>query len=205
VQATRIYVLAAVLLIASLLIPNSRSSFHSNTRQHLGSPHSAFAAAPKYPRDDPEKVKQATALLHETGEPQDVNLRTWRLQVKGSSVDNPLRLSYRDLLEMEMIKRNAVVVCPGAFSDRADWEGVHLETILRMAEVHDDYTTLMVVGLDGFTGMFSREEIDNHVIFLALKVNGVTLPKEHGFPVRVVAEDILGGKWVKWIDYIEIY
>ena len=45
--------------------------------------------------------------------------------------------------------------------------------------------------------MVNRNELDEHLIFMALKVNGVTLPGEHGFPVRVV--------WVKWIDYIEIY
>jgi sulfoxide reductase catalytic subunit YedY len=71
--------------------------------------------------------------------------------------------------------------------------------------VRDDYETVRVVGLDGYTGMFSKEEVEEHLIFLALKVNGVTLPREHGFPIRVVAEDILEGKWVKWIDYMVIY
>jgi tungstate transport system ATP-binding protein len=37
-----------------------------------------------------------------------------------------------------------------------------------------------------------------------IEVNGVTLPPEHGFPLRVVAEDIPGGRWVKWIDYLQI-
>jgi DMSO/TMAO reductase YedYZ molybdopterin-dependent catalytic subunit len=46
--------------------------------------------------------------------------------------------------------------------------------------------------------------MENHLIFLALKVNGVTLPKEHGYPIRLVAEDVTGGKWVKWIDSIEV-
>jgi sulfoxide reductase catalytic subunit YedY len=164
-----------------------------------------LAASSELVEGDPEKVKQATALLHETGEAPDFNFRTWRLKVKGKSVSNTLKLSYGELSEMEMVNRNVVLVCPGAFSDRADWEGVPLNIILDMAEVSNDYTTLKVVGLDGFTGMFSRKEVDEHLIFLALKVNGVTLPKEHGFPVRIVAEDILGGKWVKWIDYIEIY
>jgi sulfoxide reductase catalytic subunit YedY len=173
---------------------------------HMEQSHrTALAASQDVQEEDADKVKEATALLHITGEVQEVNLRTWRLNVKGDSVEKPLRLSYSDLLEMEMVERNAVLVCPGAFSDRADWEGVPLDTILEMADVREDFTTLMVVGLDGFTGMFSREEVEEHFIFLALKVNGVTLPGEHGFPVRIVAEDILGGKWVKWIDYIEIY
>jgi DMSO/TMAO reductase YedYZ molybdopterin-dependent catalytic subunit len=81
---------------------------------------------------------------------------------------------------------------------------VPLSIILEIAEIHGDYDEIMFSGLDGFTSTITREDADNHWIILALKVNGVTLPPEHGFPVRIIAEDILGGKWVKWIDYIKI-
>ena len=202
---TRVLIIVSCILSWMFLLFPPLSLSFQNAEQFCSLKAMILAASSELVEDDPKKVKQATALLHETGEAPDVNLRTWRLKVKGKSVSNPLRLSYWELSEMEMVNRNVVLVCPGAFSDRADWEGVPLDVILDKAEVSDDYTTLMVVGLDGFTGMFSKKEVDEHLIFLALKVNGVTLPKEHGFPVRIVAEDILGGKWVKWIDYIEIY
>jgi DMSO/TMAO reductase YedYZ molybdopterin-dependent catalytic subunit len=50
------------------------------------------------------------------------------------------------------------------------------------------------------------EQVKKRVIllFLALKVNGLVLPGEHGFPARLVAEDILGGSWVKWVKSIEV-
>jgi sulfoxide reductase catalytic subunit YedY len=156
------------------------------------------------PGESDESVRKATALLHVTGTPQEVTIRRWRLKINGDKAGKTLRISYPKLLAMETVARNVALVCPGAFSDRADWEGVPLKHLMEMAKVDGSYERVMVVGLDGFTGIFTREEVENHLIFLATKVNGVTLPAEHGNPVRIVAEDILGGRWIKWIDYIQI-
>jgi DMSO/TMAO reductase YedYZ molybdopterin-dependent catalytic subunit len=151
-----------------------------------------------------DDVYEATKNLHETGITQDVNVFNWRLDVEGDKVGKPISLSYRKLENMEMVKKEVVLVCPGVFTDTAEWEGVPLLNILEMAQVEDDYKKVYIHGLDGYRSVLDKEAIDHHLIFLALKVNGVTLPKEHGYPVRLVAEDISGGKWVKWIDSIEV-
>jgi len=39
---------------------------------------------------------------------------------------------------------------------------------------------------------------------LAYKMNGVTLPEEQGYPLRLVVPDKVGYKWVKWIVKIEL-
>jgi sulfoxide reductase catalytic subunit YedY len=156
------------------------------------------------PGESEEAVREATALLHATGTPQEVNIRRWRLKITGDKAGKTLRISYSRLLAMERVSRNVALVCPGAFSDRADWEGVPLKHLMEMAKVDGSYETVMVMGLDGFSGIFTKEEVEHHLIFLATKVNGVTLPSEHGYPVRIVAEDIPGGRWIKWIDYIQI-
>ena len=69
----------------------------------------------------------------------------------------------------------------------------------------DDYRKVDFISLDGYRSSLSRKEIEDHLVFLALKVNGVTLPREHGFPVRLVAENITGGKWAKWIKEVEVH
>jgi DMSO/TMAO reductase YedYZ molybdopterin-dependent catalytic subunit len=172
----------------------------------LTTPWRALAEAVPNPlgAEDPDAVRKATALLHTTGEAPEVDLRRWRLKVTGKKTGKTIRLSYRKLAALEQVKRNVVLICPGAFTDRADWEGVPLSTLMEMARIREDFEKIMVFGLDGYAASFTREEVENNTIFLALKVNGVTLPPEHGFPVRIVAEDILGGRWVKWIDYIRI-
>jgi hypothetical protein len=75
---------------------------------------SCLAASSCIEEEDPEIVQRATALLHETGTAQEVDLRTWRLRVKGDGVGKPLRLTYHSLMEMKMVEYNVVLVCPGA-------------------------------------------------------------------------------------------
>jgi len=154
--------------------------------------------------ETPEMVYEATKDLHTTGTPQDVNIKTWHLRVNGEKIETALSLSYDDLKKMSMVKKKVTLVCPGVFTDHAEWEGVLLSDILDRARIQDGYKQVIVHGLDGYWSYFSPEEIDTHLIFLALKVNGVTLPREHGYPVRIVAEDLTGGKWVKWVNRIEV-
>jgi len=142
--------------------------------------------------------------LHTTGTPQEVNVATWRLKVKGEKVNASLSLTYEELSQMEMIEKKVILICPGFFVDYAEWEGVPLSTIFEKAKVEEGYETIIFYALDGYSSRFSREEVENNLLFLALKVNGETLSKEHGFPVRLVAEDILGGRWVKWISAIDV-
>ena len=163
--------------------------------------------APRFTGTDeetPEMVNEATKDLHTTGITQDVSIATWRLRVEGEKIETALSLSYEDLKKMSMIKKEVTLVCPGVFTDYAEWEGVSLSDILDQARIQDGYKRVIVHGLDGYRSYFSPEEIDSHLIFLALKVNGVTLPREHGYPARIVAEDLTGGKWVKWVDRIEV-
>ncbi|HHP7236161.1 MAG TPA: molybdopterin-dependent oxidoreductase [Desulfobacterales bacterium] len=44
--------------------------------------------------------------------------------------------------------------------------------------------------------------MDSDQVFLDYEVNGVPLPQKHGFPLRLVAEDHYGARWVKSVDRI---
>ena len=142
--------------------------------------------------------------LHTTGRPREVDVATWRLEIKGTMIKNPLLLKYEDLLHMATIKKNVLLICPAFFADYAQWEGIPLSDILTEAGVKSNYKKITFNSMDGYSSSFTREEIENNLLFLSLKVNGETLPKKHGFPVRLVAENFYGGKWVKWIKTIDV-
>ena len=122
----------------------------------------------------------------------------------GKEVSKPLSLKYADLMKMKMITQKALLICPSFFADYAEWEGIPLKEILKEAKVSSDYKKVDIQAVDGYRKSFSREEIDSNLFFFALKVNGEVLPKDHGYPLRLVAVDIYGGDWVKWIDTIEV-
>ena len=46
---------------------------------------------------------------------------------------------------------------------------------------------------------FPLEDILTNKVFLAYGVNGETLPKKHGFPLRIVASDYYGFNWLKYV------
>lgn len=159
---------------------------------------------------DPKKVDPSDLPLnsidelHKTGTPRDIDVSKWTLEVTGKGIVRPLYLSYNELKRMGQKREKVLLICPGFFADYAEWEGVPLETVLDRACVGSDYEKVVVKSIDGYKKSFSREQVDQRLIFLALKVNGEVLPKEHGFPARLVAKDLYGDRWVKWITSIEV-
>ncbi len=143
--------------------------------------------------------------LHPTGSPLLLDdIAQWRLHLTGAALEVPLDLSYADLQAMPMVTRKVLLVCPGFFADFVEWEGVPLSALLERAGAPATWSRVVFTSWDGYPGRFEREEADSHLLFLALKVNGETLPVAHGFPVRLVAEHVYGGRWVKWITQVTV-
>jgi sulfoxide reductase catalytic subunit YedY len=74
--------------------------------------------------------------------------------------------------------------------------------LLEKAQMITGVTHVSFSGPDGTyekTERFPIEDILSDKVFLAYSVNGSVLPKKHGFPLRVVAEDYYGGDWVKYV------
>ncbi|MEN3188354.1 MAG: molybdopterin-dependent oxidoreductase [Atribacterota bacterium] len=145
--------------------------------------------------------------LHTTGiPPENLDIGSWRLEISGVKAQSPLSLSYEELLALPMVKKKVLLICPGFFADYAEWEGVPLRTLLERAQV-EEYRRIRLVGIDGYEVFFTQRELEEEkldLLFLALRVNGEALPLEHGFPVRLVAEDFYGSRWVKWLKEIVV-
>jgi DMSO/TMAO reductase YedYZ molybdopterin-dependent catalytic subunit len=150
------------------------------------------------------RVIETIDELGVTGSPLEVDPTTWRLAVKGSAAGRPVSLSYDELSAMPRVNRVSLLICPGFFEDVAEWGGVPVADLLALAGASPSWKQIVVTSVDGYPARFSREEVETHVLFVALTVNGQALPEAHGFPARLVAEGILGGRWVKWVSSIEV-
>lgn len=138
-----------------------------------------------------------------TGVAQDVDIDEYRLIVDGL-VENPLSLTYQDILDYPSVTDIGVINCPGFFVDVGEWTGVPVRTLLDEAAVKPGATQLTFHALDGYTQSLSLEHIDKFDVFLAYIVNGQTLPREHGYPLRVVDNGSAGYAWIKWVENIEV-
>ena len=134
-----------------------------------------------------------------------VNLEQWRLEIAGA-VQNPLKLTYAQLLELPSIERNVLLICPGIFTNHGRWKGISINNLQKMAKANPGVTHVSFRGPAGRRAKkerFKIEEIASDKIFLAYQVNGKALPRKHGFPLRVVAEDHYGDEWIKYVHKIE--
>jgi sulfoxide reductase catalytic subunit YedY len=117
-----------------------------------------------------------------------------------------LKLAYAELLALPAVEENVLLICPGVFTIHARWKGVTLREILKTAGAQADLTSVTVHGPQGLYEKvegFQTDEVAAGKVLLAYAVNGQTLPKKHGFPLRAVAADRYGSDWVKYVYKIE--
>jgi DMSO/TMAO reductase YedYZ molybdopterin-dependent catalytic subunit len=141
--------------------------------------------------------------IHLTGTPRDVDIASYRLSVVGL-VDSPLALSYQELLQFASITRVVLLICPGFFVDNAEWTGVPVKSVLARAGLRPEAREVTVHSVDGYSQTFSLQDSQKDGFFLSYQVNGQILPREHGYPLRLVVEGAYGGRWAKWVDQLEI-
>jgi len=134
----------------------------------------------------------------------DIDIAEWRLEVTGL-VDNPLILTYEDILEYPSVTQVTHLQCVMAgFEGTGEWTGVPLKYILEKAGYQESVVSVIFYAADEYTSSIDLETALQEDTILAYKINGVTLPEEHGYPLRLVIPDKLGYKWVKWIVKIEL-
>ena len=138
-----------------------------------------------------------------TGSAPDVDITKYNLIIDGL-VNNPLTLNYEAILKYPPISKVVLLICAGAFVDNAEWTGVPLTEILSEAKIKDDASYVIIHALDGYEQVLDLQDIQSDGVFLAYQVNGQILPKEHGYPLRLVVPGKYGFYWVKWVNRIEV-
>jgi sulfoxide reductase catalytic subunit YedY len=146
-----------------------------------------------------------TDELKYTGMQPDIDMEQYRLSVNGL-VDNPISLTYEELLRYQTVTQVVLMICPGFFADNAEWTGVPVHDLLEEARIDPDATAVIISEVGGSyrKELLLKDIMANDGIFLAHTVNGEILPEKHGFPLRLVAKGKYGYDWVKWVDNIEV-
>lgn len=135
--------------------------------------------------------------------PQTVDRASYRLSV-GGLVERGLSLGYEELLALPRVEKVVTLNCVEGWSATVLWEGFRVEELLSRAGAYPNATTLILFAVDGYSTTIPLADARERDMILALRMNGLELAPERGFPLQLVAEDKWGYKWIKWIDRIEL-
>ncbi|MFX1296367.1 MAG: molybdopterin-dependent oxidoreductase [Promethearchaeota archaeon] len=137
------------------------------------------------------------------GEIPELNENTWKLTIHGQ-VNNNLTFTYSNFTSQPSKEVLATLQCVDGPSGSAIWKGVSIKGLLDTAQLKTDAVDVVFYAADDYSSSLTIEEATEDNVLLAYEMNGEPLPAEHGFPVRVVAPNQLGYKWIKWVVRIEI-
>ena len=154
-----------------------------------------------------------------------VEASRWELSIEGL-VEKPFRMSLAELARLPQIERVVTLECAGNgrafFTPRvagiqwrkgavgtARWRGVRLREVLGRAVLKPEARHIAFDG--GDTGILAAPDFVRSVpvekclhpdTLLVTHMNGVPLPVEHGFPLRVITPGWEGAASVKWLTRI---
>jgi DMSO/TMAO reductase YedYZ molybdopterin-dependent catalytic subunit len=139
-----------------------------------------------------------------------VDVDTWRLVVDGD-VDRELSLSFAELTAMDAVEADITMTCVsnevgGSLVGSARWLGVPLKDLLDRAGVGDRADQVLTTAVDGFTISTPLEvALDGRSTLVAFGMNGESLPREHGHPVRMITAGLYGYVGAtKWLERITL-
>ncbi|MFM9032925.1 MAG: molybdopterin-dependent oxidoreductase [Mycobacterium sp.] len=134
----------------------------------------------------------------------------WTLRVHGM-VDRELTYTFADLEQFESVERAVTLTCVsnpvgGPLISNAMWTGYRLRDILARSGIHPDADMVLSTSYDGFNlGTPVEALTDDRDALLAIGMNGVPLPVEHGYPARLVVPGLYGFvSATKWVVDLEL-
>ena len=143
-------------------------------------------------------------------EPTVIDIATWSLPITGL-VDNPLLLTLDDIQSNYQSQDQYVTL--SCISGRIGtdlisttwWTGVSLQKILADVQLRPDARYLIITSGDGFYETVDLDLIaSDERIMLAYAWDGLPIPFDHGFPLRIWLPDHYGMKQPKWITGMEV-
>ena len=139
-----------------------------------------------------------------------VDVESWKLTIDGD-VEKEVSFTFDELTKMNVVEHDITLTCVsnevgGKLVGSARWLGVPLKDVLDRAGVGDKADQILSTAVDGFTISTPLDvALDGRNSILAFGMNGEPLPREHGFPVRLITPGIYGFVGAtKWLEKLTL-
>jgi DMSO/TMAO reductase YedYZ molybdopterin-dependent catalytic subunit len=132
-----------------------------------------------------------------------ISLSAWSLVVDGA-VSAPVTLDWAAFQALPQTEDVSDFHCVTTWSLLdSKWRGVQLSAVAALVGVDASATHLMTYGADGYTTNLALEEAFKEDVLLVHEWNGISLPSEHGGPVRLITPQLYAWKGAKWINRLQ--
>ncbi|WP_336081152.1 sulfite oxidase-like oxidoreductase [Thalassospira sp. CH_XMU1448-2] len=132
-----------------------------------------------------------------------VSADEYKLSVTGL-VENPLSLSFEDLLDLPTVRARNDIHCVTSWSRYDnDWQGVLARTLAEMVRPQSGARHVLFTAHDGYTTNVRINQFLDEDVLIAHHWNDEPLTEEHGGPVRVVIPKLYFWKSTKWVREIK--
>jgi DMSO/TMAO reductase YedYZ molybdopterin-dependent catalytic subunit len=135
-----------------------------------------------------------------------IDPREWRLRI---TIDGRLlrEVTYQELLALPRIQRITTMRCvsntlKSNLMGTAEWSGVFLRQLVDPQRLPGHLVEAAFIGTEGHDDSVPLAYAFSDDLLLALGMNGLTLNRMHGFPLRLLAPKYYGFKSVKWLGEI---
>lgn len=143
-------------------------------------------------------------------EPTIIDGTSWMLPITGL-VHNPLMLTIDDIRDnYEPRHQYVTLTCISGrvgtdLISTTQWTGASVQDVLADAGLQEGARYLWIQSGDGFYETVDLDLIaaDERIMF-CYAWDGNTLPKDHGYPLRIWIPDLYGMKQPKWITSVEV-
>ena len=153
-------------------------------------------------------TKNEDYFIVRIGNVAEINGSEYELKIYGF-IDNPVNLSQLELSSLEMIEfpltTESIGNPPnGPSVSTAVWKGFRIIDLLESLGLHENATGVRYLAADGYYASHTLSQLRANDIIGALYMNGVFLPPEQGFPLRIISPGSYGAKQPAWVTEIEI-
>ncbi|XP_060525796.1 sulfite oxidase isoform X2 [Cylas formicarius] len=164
----------------------------------------------------------------------DIDPKSYALEVEVEGHNRWLTLTLEDLKRLPRHTITATIMCAGnrrsemtkikpvkglnwgaAAIGNATWTGVRLRDVLERVGVTENEEKLKHVQFEGADFDVAANNYGASIplwravaargdVLLAYEMNGVPIPRDHGFPIRVLVPGVVGARNVKWLTKVVV-
>lgn len=141
-------------------------------------------------------------ILHYGSIPR-IESAQWSLEI-GGLVEEPLSFSWADFQALPKVTRENDIHCVTTWSKFDNtWQGVAVMEIMQRVKLKPEATAVMLHAYGGYTTNLLLDDFLRDENLFATHHNGDVLPREHGWPVRLVVPHLYFWKSCKWLHGLQ--